>query len=485
MKNSPAGRVLAWSLTAALGLADAAGCSPSDGSGPVAGQVAGHDGSSGSAAGTAGEMGATTGGSGGGSGLASTGGAPGPAATGGVGQAVGTGGAHAPGTGGADVQGTGGGSASGTGGGQSRGTGGGTSRGTGGAGGIAATGGAAGMAMGGSGGAAPPGSIPIFLAGGYRGRTTISCDDGLSWVANHSDDDSVCPNHDCGEVFDTITGVTYGDGTFFISRGWGMPGNVLRSQDGVVFTQVYSGKQFGGVAYGSGTLVIGSGWQTAWYSTNAGQTVTGAQDFSGILGANTGTIRNVSYHPFGGGRFILIPDDGAGARKFVVSKDLGKTYALGTTADDMCASRVTDVVSGGDVIVGISDETGYACRSLDGGSTWTGKQISAAGLSRQLVWTGSEFMAYGGGAGYRSTDGDTWTKFTLSPTGLRFGALARSSMTGTIVAGSPYGSDYGAQSFYRSIDGITWQALAAGKFVGSHLIEHMSFGFGQHSAACP
>ncbi|MEO8214390.1 MAG: hypothetical protein ABI560_14415, partial [Myxococcales bacterium] len=338
---------------------------------------------------------------------------------------------------------------------------------------------------GGAAGAGTPTGVAMFVAGGYRGRTTISCDDGASWVANHSDDDSVCPNHDCGEVFNTITGVTYGDGHFFITRGWGKPGNVLRSEDGVTWTQVYSGTQFGGVAFGNHSLVVASGWQSAWYSTNAGQTLTKAQDFSGLLGSSTGTIRNVSFHPFDGGRFILVPDDGAGKRKFVVSKDLGKTYVLGTMSPDDCASRVTDVTSGGDIIVSISDETGFACRSTDGGATWTGKQISPDGLSRQMVWTGTEFLVYGGGAGYRSTDGSTWTKFTLSPAGLRFGALTRSSQSGILVASSPYGTDYGAQAFYRSADGVTWQKLAAGKFVGSHLIEHMTFGLGQHSAACP
>jgi len=171
----------------------------------------------------------------------------------------------------------------------------------------------------------------MFVAAGYRGRTTVSCDDGASWVANHSDDDSVCPNHFCGEVANLITGLTYGDGYFFITRGWGMPGNVLCSPDGVAWTQIYAGQEYGGVAYGSGTLAFASGWQAAWYSTNAGQTITPARDFSGLLGA-AGTIRNVSYHAYGGGRFILVPDDGPGLRKFLVSQDLGKTYALGATA---------------------------------------------------------------------------------------------------------------------------------------------------------
>jgi hypothetical protein len=46
----------------------------------------------------------------------------------------------------------------------------------------------------------PPKTVPIFVALGYQGRTTVSCDDGKTWIANRSDDDAVeCFNPtDCG-----------------------------------------------------------------------------------------------------------------------------------------------------------------------------------------------------------------------------------------------------------------------------------------------
>ena len=46
------------------------------------------------------------------------------------------------------------------------------------------------------------GTTPMFVAQGFVGRTTISCDDGRTWVADHSDDEamrcfSATPGSDC------------------------------------------------------------------------------------------------------------------------------------------------------------------------------------------------------------------------------------------------------------------------------------------------
>lgn len=43
-----------------------------------------------------------------------------------------------------------------------------------------------------------PDGVPMFVAQGHAGRTTISCDDGLSWVAHQSDDDTL----DCFDPYD-------------------------------------------------------------------------------------------------------------------------------------------------------------------------------------------------------------------------------------------------------------------------------------------
>src|SRR5262245_41437883 len=71
-----------------------------------------------------------------------------------------------------------------------------------GSGGVVATGGSAGS--GGSAGAEPAGGngmVGVFVAQGHEGRITRSCDDGLTFPYNHSEDDSyrcfVDAQHDC------------------------------------------------------------------------------------------------------------------------------------------------------------------------------------------------------------------------------------------------------------------------------------------------
>jgi len=52
-------------------------------------------------------------------------------------------------------------------------------------------GGSGGDAGSGDAGSGDAGSTPVFVAQGHAGRTTVSCDDGNTWVANRSDNDSI------------------------------------------------------------------------------------------------------------------------------------------------------------------------------------------------------------------------------------------------------------------------------------------------------
>jgi hypothetical protein len=44
---------------------------------------------------------------------------------------------------------------------------------------------------------------------------------------------------------------------------------------------------------------------------------------------------------------------------------------------------------------------------------------------------------------------------------------------------------YEKQQFLRSTDGLTWESLPAGSFVGSHQIFNLVAGYADPSTACP
>jgi hypothetical protein len=68
-------------------------------------------------------------------------------------------------------------------------------------------------------------------------------------------------------------------------------------------------------------------------------------------------------------------------------------------------------------------------------------------------------------------------------TPMRIGPVARSD-GGTFVAISNIWNAYAQQSFLRSTDGLTWEVLPKGAFLGSHPIFYMTFGYAEPSAAC-
>ena len=131
------------------------------------------------------------------------------------------------------------------------------------------------------------GKVPIFIAQGDGGRTTISCDDGKTWVANHSWDidadpilcgmkqSAICYMSNCSYTIngqckqmqccndtpDVAKGVTFGNGQFLATWGWGQPGSVRRSRNGIDWTSSFDNvneNSFGGLVFGGGHFVLAS-----------------------------------------------------------------------------------------------------------------------------------------------------------------------------------------------------------------------------------
>ncbi len=82
---------------------------------------------------------------------------------------------------------------------------------------------------------------------------TISCDDGRTWVSDRAVENS---NDDHGEY--SARGLAYGQNTFVINVGWGKPGKVRRSEDGVAWQQTLGpmNSAYADIAYGAGAFVI-------------------------------------------------------------------------------------------------------------------------------------------------------------------------------------------------------------------------------------
>lgn len=360
------------------------------------------------------------------------------------------------------------------------------------------------------------GTVPVFVAQGDIGRTMLSCDDGLTWRANRSweteGDPLVCGKKakvecynlacdflnkgkcetktpcDCDHHPGAPQGIAFGDGWFVATWGWGPPGVVMRSQDGVVWDKVINGSVLGGIAFGKGVFVTGS--RSPQLSSDGGKSwkAGGKAD----LQAPGGTVYNVRQLIFadvggGMGRFLMT---GASAdkRDILWSADKGKTWQRPTTFDRLCASGVLSVASGGGKIVIVGRDK-MTCLSADAGKTFKKGTLPETPTST-LLWDGSAFVYWTRGKRYRSTDGTKWTATATKLAGggtVYLGAVARSQTTGTYVGVlGGWKNWYSKQLFYRSTDGINWAQLATNSFTASHRIRHIGFGRVKRSAkGCP
>lgn len=326
---------------------------------------------------------------------------------------------------------------------------------------------------GGGGGPSVPEGVPMFVAQGHIERTAVSCNGGQSWSNDDSLDDSLrCFNGmlDCNHRSDTARGLTYGNGYFVATYGWGQPGRVRRSRNGVDWETVAEGTRLSGVAFGRNTFV-GGGYKV-WRSEGD------ASSWQTIADGADSVVRRTVFVDVGPGLFVMAAD-----AAIWVSDDTGLTWKK-SQAPESCSSNLMfrGGVAGGNGTVLVLNATGESCVSNDNGATFVPAATTPSSVSSDLLWTDGAFVAWGSNKRFRSVDGLSWTSEAITQ-GVQPRAVAQGA-NGEFVALSYAKWSYTSHAFYRSDDGINWIALGASQAQPGHPIFDLVFGYGDQESAC-
>lgn len=330
----------------------------------------------------------------------------------------------------------------------------------------------------GSGGGGASDRVPVLIAQGHLGRTTISCDDGRTWIRDRSVDDTLrcydeaTGNLDCDHHPFAARGIAFGDDTFVLTWGWGPPGEVQRSTDLDAWETVVTGTTFADVAHAGGRFVANGG--TTLVSDDAGLTWAPGGDLG--LSINTRSI-DVDATT---GTFVVTGESGD-QRAIVRSAD-GVTWTAATTRPDACVTGYRGgASSGGTLVIGTS--SGAACVSRDAGDTWEVVQLGER-FTSGVLHDGAAFVVYEGGTRHRSVDGTTWESAPIAPAGIAIGTAAVSAQGTFVAVNEGWNRWYEQQRFYRSEDGLTWEELPEGAHARSHPVYFMAAGTAAPSPGC-
>jgi len=343
----------------------------------------------------------------------------------------------------------------------------------------------------------------MFIAQGQVGRTIVSCDDGNTWVGNHSWDidadplmcsmpqhaicgqatcsyeiDGACTEFPCcDDTPDIPESVAFGPDVIAGAWGHGKPGAVRSTRDGVTWTTEETSYAYS-MAYGGGVFVAAGNPRTS-YSTDG---VTWQPGGDARFATTGSPVRAIGYAE---GRFVAV-SAGGGVRDILISSDGAMTWWRPTSIPTTCALGVG---AGGGGILGangtlvIVDSNGTSCVSIDGGDHWNVYATGVTQIPSQGVWTGSEFVFWSQNMMLHSSDGISW-QATPQITQTPIGPVARSDQ-GTFVAIRYLFDGYDRQHFLRSTDGVTWKTVPDSSVVQSHPIFHIAFGYAERSAVCP
>jgi hypothetical protein len=349
--------------------------------------------------------------------------------------------------------------------------------------------------------------VPVIVAQGLMGRTTISCDDGKTWLADRSFDkegsEMVCGDTTpvrCGESSckkknndgsceiqtpcDCMHDSGFGKGVAIANEkilanfGWGRPMVLMRSTNGIRwenFAKFQNG--YPEIVYAANRYILFS--DVPKLSDDGVVWRDGAPSYSNGGGVPWRSPRAFSFLAFESGRFIGAID-GNGIR---ITPDRGESWSTATVPEG-CTDGIGNrkILTGNDLAV-IVTSSHKSCRSADGGSTWTIHDIPMspnAMLFEATAFVNGKFLAFTqegldrNAIRWSSTDGVTWTPTETHNAPLWFGnAWMAVSLKGTLV--STNGGQYGSQVFLRSTDeGLTWTEAAS--YEKGHFIDRYGVG---------
>jgi len=329
----------------------------------------------------------------------------------------------------------------------------------------------------------PPGSdlIPAFIAQGHLGRLVMSCDEGRTWVADQEEnpDHGTCWSGDneieCDHQPTSGRGLTYGDGAFFATFGWGAPSTIKCSENGVDWEVVLDGAddlgRFGGLGFLDGTLLAAG--RSARLSSDLGETWSESFDTS-LPGYNVRRAASA------GDLFVIVGD----SDEVVISRDRGITFLEPESLPAGCGAGIqtSGGIAHGNGLLVLLGGDGLACSSSDEGRTFLSTSVGGS-VSSHLVFSQGEFWAYGPEGAFVSSDGENWE--TRSTTGMdRIGPIAVSAEGTFVGASGGWNQWYDEQKMYRSEDGVSWSELGVDAFTGGHPLRDLEFGYVSPSAHC-
>ncbi len=334
------------------------------------------------------------------------------------------------------------------------------------------------------GGAGTGGTVSIFVAQGHKGRLTISCDDGKTWINDHSDNPSArcfaTATDDCDHDPAAARGLGYGNGYVVATFGWGMPGHIGRSKNGIDWESFAQAAGFyADLDFGNDLFVFDA--VTPKFSSDDGKTL----QAGGTITFNNGVTdaRAIAFTPKNGGRFVITGETGS-MHDVVISKDNAKSWVHPGTLPPECGGSVTGITSSDSIVV-IAQGGGRVCSSNDGGDTWVTTKVSSDGFTSPPVWTGSEFMVWQQNALFRSKDAVAWTMASITPASVHIGQVAVNKHGTFVAVNGDWQAWYDKQEFYRSTDGVSWDVLPKTAFTGSHPIYFIQAADVEASAQCP